>query len=1037
MKRRFFLILTLFVAIAALYAQPPRFSFRRLGKEAGLDVRYNSFVYKDRQGFVWISSLQGLYRFDGMNLKHFLIRDETGRVVSDQNIQSNFWESDEGDLWFSTFNALHVFDRKKGGFRTYQLMDDRKTIDDGYHVFFLEPKSGRLWLKAGNFIWRYHIYTGAYQRLPYSTLSVRFAIDTTAQGQVRAILACPWFNGPGVEHFYQGSDGEWQMKDYREGDLGNLTVSFSLYEKENSAWLFSSDGLFHFNPSTGDLSGPYRPFPGQAFPCWSGAFFNREQHILLSSAKKGLWLFDTSAKEFAGNWLSNGQGPASPATDSPMEVYVDRQNQVWTAHHGVGLDYSSTLSNPFSDPTGNFSSKALSIKSLLEDPNRRIWALSGDHGVFVMAPSGTLERFIPFPGNGTEAFIQISIDSTGRIWGMSQNIIYQWRPEDGIWEETASLRKRLISMFHLPGGRKLVITNEGAFDLILNAEGFQFRLSEEFKSHRKYPFYHFLTVLQEKNLSVPATHTLSEPKTTSPLINSSTSPLNEDIPIIFIPIYNNNLWVTLAEKEKIIVIDSFDIGGDTYSAFQFFQADSIWVGTDRGLHLYHDNRLIPVLHDHWQKEGYGVYGVLGDRKRRLWFSTNQGLRLYDLKTGRITKFTQADGLAGNTFLPYAHLVASDGKFWFGTDNGLVVFHPDSVRLDTPAPGVHVEAVWVNNVPYEPGFVIGEADSLKLNYRQNTLDFKLTAIGYYQPENSTLKYRLAGYDDNWVAVPNGGFARFTKVPSGNYLLQVVAVNANGVEGKQKDLHIYIKPPFWETVWFKFLVVLGIVLLIAAIVGAYYRRKLQAQRLLLERQLALQEERDRIARELHDDLGGDLSNILYISDDLLFDIPAGEQKMQLERIAALAQGSIDSMREFIWVKDAGNNTLEALIGKLREFIQSYLSDKKIACRLEAPEAPVPVFELSSGKRRNIYLIVKEAIHNIIKHAQAKEVEVRIKVEGKNLCIEIQDNGRGFDPTQRAAQGHGLGNMQSRTDAIQGKLFIRSAPGQGTLLTLETPL
>lgn len=1000
LKRTTIYLIFLFWAAHPVGAQSVQLTFQHLGKATGLDVRYNSFIQKDSRGFAWISSLQGVYRFDGRRLEHFLIKDENGRVVSDQNVQSSFWEDREGNLWFSTYNALQVYERRSGRFRTIQVVHQEKTIDEAYHVFHLEKQSGKLWLKAGDRIWTYQIQTGDYRSLPNTTAGMRFAVDTSSSGEVRAIVACPWFGGPGVEYFYIGKDETWHKKTFTEEKLGEQTVAMALRQGENAYWLFSNNGLWRWDPWNGDLAGPYRPTETTAFTCWSGAFLTGERYILLSAIQKGLWIFDTTNREFVRHWLPDEEDPGSLATESPMEVYVDYEQQVWIAHYGTGVDYSLEVPDPFADPLQGYTEGARSVVSLLESANQQIWTLAGNQ-VVILTPEGAMDRKLPYPG---EELIQISIDSSGRQWGISQNAIFRWENEAGSWEAILTTPKRLISLFHLPSGRKLVLSNEGAFDLTLGPNAPSLRRSEEFSAYRDYPFYHFIRGNGDRT---------------------------------FIPYHNNDLWVASEESDRLVILDSFHLGADTYSAFQFPRSDSIWLGADRGLWLYHGHQIIPVLQDDWQKEGYGIYGLLGDRKHRLWFATNQGLRLYDPQTGSLSKFTTADGLTSNTFTAYAHLAASDGKLWFGTDDGLVVFHPDSVHLNTPPPRAYIEKLWINNAPYEPDLVIGETDSLSLHYRQNTLDLQLIAIGYYQPENSALRYRLAGYDDTWAETTNGGFARFTKIPPGAYTFEVVGVNANGIEGEGKELHIYVKPPFWQTLWFRLLATVTCILLITAVVGAYYQRKLRAQRVLLEKQKALQSERDRIAKELHDDLGGDLSNILYISDDLLFDLPEGESKNQMQRIATLAQGSIDSMREFIWVKDDSKNTLADLISKLQEFIPRYLADNKLAYRLDIPDTSIPPVELGSEKRRNIYLIVKEALHNVVKHAGAQNVTVRMDLNAQQILLEIRDDGRGFDPEQRAGRGNGLGNMAGRAAATGGELSIQSAPGSGTELRLTVPM
>ncbi len=396
-------------------------------------------------------------------------------------------------------------------------------------------------------------------------------------------------------------------------------------------------------------------------------------------------------------------------------------------------------------------------------------------------------------------------------------------------------------------------------------------------------------------------------------------------------------------------------------------------------------------------------------------------------------FFEQDGLSGEQFLQLAALQNKDGRIFLGHKKGLLAFHPDSIRTASSKPRAHIEALWVNNLPYETPKVIAETDTLPLGYRENTLALELMTIGYHLADANTLAYRLRGYDDNWTTVANGGFARFTKIPPGQYTLEVLPRNANGETGELRRLAVWIRPPFWQTWWFKIGTVLLMLLLAGGSVGLYYRGQLRRQRALLERQEALHAERNRIAKELHDDMGGSLSSIRFLSEDLLLDDEAPE----LRRISQLAGKALENMRVIIWAMDSEKNTLQDLAQRLRTLAGELLSDNKIAAELDIPTAGFENVVLGGERRRNIYLIAKEALHNVVKHARAIEVRVSLRMETGHIVLEIEDNGCGLPEHAGQTGGYGLSSMQARAKAIDGNLDIISKPGEGVLLRLKAPV
>ena len=461
------------------------------------------------------------------------------------------------------------------------------------------------------------------------------------------------------------------------------------------------------------------------------------------------------------------------------------------------------------------------------------------------------------------------------------------------------------------------------------------------------------------------------------------------------------------------------------------RVDSIYYGaTNQGLlygaELEHSLLLNNPFWEHYTQ------AVCIDGNGQVWFTTLDGLyRFADTETLR---YSTSDGLSSDRFQAAALAIHPNGTMWAGTNTGLVVFHPDSLPAPAPAPTVYIDQLSVNNTPYEGDTLIQFKSNLELPAGQNSLAFQLKAVGTYAPAGSTLRYQLEGYNDVPQTVKNGGFARFTRLPPGEYALAVVAVNAQGVTSKKKVLPITIIPPFYQRWWFR--MSLGAIVVGLIFVGfqIYYGRQLRAQRRQIERQNLILQERERIAKDLHDDLGGGLSSILFLSEDLASE--ATHQRKELQRIQHIASDAMLSMRDIIWAYDEASNNLDALVQHLRDRTLKFANTYRLVPKIIVPEQPLHEIEVSGEKRRNIALIVAEALNNIGKHANASKISIAIDVQGQQLIITITDNGMGMLPND-GDSGYGLRNMQIRAEAIGGKLDVNDFEQGGTEIQLITSI
>jgi len=276
-----------------------------------------------------------------------------------------------------------------------------------------------------------------------------------------------------------------------------------------------------------------------------------------------------------------------------------------------------------------------------------------------------------------------------------------------------------------------------------------------------------------------------------------------------------------------------------------------------------------------------------------------------------------------------------------------------------------------------------------------------------------------------------------LPPGRYTLRVRAGFLNGdYPDLDADYPFVIQPPWWQTAWFRVGVALILVTITLLGIRAYIRRRLLHQRLELENQQAIERERTRIATDMHDDLGAGLSRIKFLSETI--GIKRQQQLPIEEEITGIRRYShemIDKMGEIVWALNERNDSLSDLLSYARSYAAEYLLQAGIRCQVEAPPE-LPSCFVSGEFRRNVYLTIKEALHNIVKHAQAEQVKIRMIVHpGKLLLITIEDDGIGFNQDCIRPFANGLNNMHQRIAGLGGSLFIYNAGG--TTIRLSVPL
>ena len=473
---------------------------------------------------------------------------------------------------------------------------------------------------------------------------------------------------------------------------------------------------------------------------------------------------------------------------------------------------------------------------------------------------------------------------------------------------------------------------------------------------------------------------------------------------------------------------------------------ALWIGSyGSGLDRFKNGHLSKVTSAEGLPNNF-ICGIEEDSHGNFWISSHGGIfrvakKLLDASAdGQITTvnclvYGLGDGLPSlqcSGGLQPAACKLADGRIAFPTSKGLVIVNPDATKVNQLMPPVIIEKVVAGGHPLTMN--LDRRSPLIIPPGLQRFEFHYVGLSFVAPEKMQFQYRLAGWEKDWVdAANNKRVAEYSYIPPGSYTFQVRACNSDGVWNEAGAmLSLVVLPHFWQTFWFHALTSVAVIALVAGSVWFISRRRMRRKLEVIQRQQAVERERTRIAKDIHDHLGANLTRISLLSQSAHGDLENPRQAAtQLERIYNTSRELTRSMDEIVWAVNPQHDTLDSLASYLGNFAQEYLGSINIRCRLDMP-LHLPHWPITAEMRHNVFLAFKEALHNIIKHADANEVSVALVTQTTGFQITLLDNGKGFDPATvppRPGRGNGLKNMRQRLEKLGGRCEIKSTVGHGT--------
>lgn len=987
---------------------PPRaLRFQHLDEQQGLASLAIMDIVQDAQGFMWIGSQNGLCKYDGYRCQIFKYEPFNPNSLSFNYVEVLALDQHDG-LWVGTngggLNRLDL--RTEQVTRFEHIPSDTTTLAHNAVYAIHEGRDGTIWIGMQNGLldaWHPQSGTFTHYQLDMSRNQVIDGIYEDAAG----VLWLLGFQGlirfdptTGAQDLFVPPGRYHQLKDLAVDDEGRL-------------WLGSvGNGLYRFDPQTGQFE-TFLMEPDQLADGSANYIQTLAQGVdggwWMGTRRGGLYHFNPQTEQFTA-FPHRPTQPSSLRSNDVRALTVSANGFLWVGTLTGGVSYYDPARGRFRvyehDAADPMSLSHDMVMSIYEDRKGNLWVGTYGQGLNHLPANDRdhFQRFRPDPSN-PDALMHRS------VWAIYEHA-------DGhLWLGTTvglqryDTRTQQFTRHSVTSGSQPMITVIAAApqeDLWLGtyASGlFRFNVMTN----------------------------------TASLVSLGTAATDRYDEINALLEHDGVLWV--GTEGGGLVRRNLSSGAITPFRRQAARANSLSHDVVRALLRTEDGRLwigtggggLNVLDPETEQftvytEGHGlsdntIMGLVQDDHGCLWMTTMNGLTRYDPATDVFWRFDTSDGLPSNEFNRRALTKSSDGTLYFGNVQGLVALPAHTPTSPTASAPIRLTNFTVFNQPFPLPQHISHTDAIPLSYHQNVIGFRFAVLDYAPSLKHRYQYRLEGREANWVPAGSNNTVTYTDLAPGDYTFRVRGAGRSG-NWHETSVAVRIDAPYWKQAWF--------ILLLAALgtggLFALYRYR-------IHHLLQLERTRQRIANDLHDDIGSKMSSIALMLEMTGRTASVSPQSQhQIMTLSQEARDLVDDLRDTVWLVDAGEDTLAMLVQRMHDVAMRLFPETDVAIDIDPA---LPQTMISMEWRRNFFLFYKEALHNIERHAQACKVRIAIRHETPNLILHISDDGVGFDPNT-AASGRGMHTMRARSQELGATFWIHSQPRAGTTvqLVVKTP-
>ncbi len=957
--------------------------------DEGLPQNSVTAIVETHDGFLWLGTLNGLVRFDGTG---FTVFDESNTGLRSSRIVSLF-EDRQGNLWIGTQTA-GVALLKDGQITSVGI---GAGSSDRHLAAACQDAGGGVWLyTADGQLWRY-----ADQR--FSVFSFGLGVPSACRTLVAEAAGPVWIGMDGRLAAIRPTPAPGVLEPEVVREVPVRKLDLLLASARGGYWRLADRRIQKWQANR--LERDLGVYPWGGAPV-AAACEDREGNLVVGTLGAGVYWFGADGHPTV---LSTAQHLSHNII---LSLCLDREGSLWVGTDGAGLDRVKqqvfTALDQYRGETANV------VQTVCADTRGGLWVGSNGGGVAYWRDG--VPTYFGFREGLVNLYVRAVLVDRDQVvwagtWGAGLFQLHNGRFERAVGTET--LPAEVSALYQDHAGRLWVGTQGG----LACREAGRWRL-----------------FTRADGLSAEEVRALAEDA-------------------------QGNLWIgtvgggldRLRAGEFRAFHKADGLPSEDIAALLVDAQGVLWVGTfGSGLGRWADGRWT-----HYTTKNGLISNSIGqlveDDRGDLWLGSNLGVMrlsqqelnnfargLTPVVTGRA--YGKQDGLPTRECSMGSQPAAArtgDGALWFPTVRGLATVRPDQLVPNAHPPPVMIDAVLLDGqpLPANPLRVVWPQPLVVPRGRER-LEIHYSSLSLGAPDRSRFKYRLEGHESGWTEAGSGRVARYSRLPPGHYVFQVQACNEDGVWNTTGSvLAVWIEPPLWRTWWFLtasgLLLLGGITAAVQYLSTQRYRRQLETFR----REEALQAERSRIARDIHDQLGASLTQVALLGELVEGDKEAPDQvEGHARQIQQAARDTTRVLDEIVWAVNPSNDTLEGLMTYACKYAQEYLALAGVRFRLEAP-AELPAITLPPEVRHNVFLAFKEAVTNVVRHAAASAVWVRLRLQADGFTLEIEDNGRGLGGVDAAAAAtrNGVRNMRRRLETVGGSFELRPAPEHGTVVRL----
>ncbi len=949
-------------------------------------------IYADKQGMIWIggSSLDQYDPASGV-FKHYLHKDIDSTSITKSGITTIFKDS-KGNVWIGTFDGLDCLNEKTGKFTHYRHDNsDAKSLSNNTINVIYEDKRGDLWIGTG-FPWLGGPLVGGLNRMNPDRTFTRYAADpqnprALVNGKIKAIFEDSKAN------LWIGTSGEGLHK--MDRDKG--TFERFLYDPEHPAQL------------SAPAVNPYNKGDCITFICE-----DQVGAIWIGSYMEGLSRFDPLTRKMSRYRMGNGF-----ADSSTWRGFVSNDGTLWVATEISKVLYRA---DPNSESPANIT-VGKRVFGIIGNPSASIWI--GTEGLGLLQFDKNKKRVYQFKHNA---------DDPNSIQCDSLHLLFQMPGEDSLYICT----QRGITVMNTENNSFSPLSCNG------KKANIQGNVTNAISDNQNNLWIGTVGdgLYRYSRTNGALKQWIPDPNNAAAITSNNIAQIMMD--------NNQDIWVgTFGDHPGIC---KFNKGKEGFSVYLpgisgeclFEDHDGvIWAGTDNGLFRYDKKKDTFFLFFDEQTgiRTNQIFGIIEDRKNNLWVTTPSSIIKID--PTRSVPFLMAKKfmISYQNITPGSLYVSNDDQIYVGNTTGFYTFAAEGSGLSARSLKPVITDFFFSTVTG----ILGKDSALRvaaeyknkisLAHDQNYFGFRFDTYDYRSTEAIRYYTMLENYDPVWHQSPADRTIYYYNLPPGDYVFHLKAVNADEEKG-ERQIQIHISLPWWKT-WVAYF---SYLLILATIVYGIYRynilrfRKSQAEQIRAAIQTQ-EEERRRISRDLHDDMGTKLSALKL----LLSSVKDKAAKSNNSELRSLAQNAEQFISE--------------VVGDLRQLLRnlspSILEEFGYVVAIEGLANKINLtglihFSLNifGFKQRlqkdyelSLYRITQELINNVLKHAEAKNIFLHVGLRDEKITIMIEDDGKGFDLSAHK-EGYGIKNMETRTKLLSGKMLVESTPGKGTNVLIEIP-